>query len=346
MTFSTLAKLGQNRHYEDPRERCLMPDVPDTELPDYADLPPAPNGGRSAWGLFGADDNVGLINLMTPERIAAAARLVRRGQVFCLDMPLGSISPPLAPFRTAPRHHVLHQPGTAGFDDVYDNFYPQASSQWDSLAHVGYAHDQMYNGATEQDVLAGARNTIDHWARHGLAGRAVLLDVERAMRDAGRPYDPGASSTLSVDDLELARQQAGVEYAPGDIILLHTGFAAWYVEQPQRVKNRLFGKPATPGVEHTEAICEYLWNSHAAAIASDTFAVESFPADMSAEAHPFGFLHNVLIGQFGMALGELWWLSDLAGDCAADGVYEMFLVSAPMNAPGGIGSPANAVAIK
>jgi hypothetical protein len=47
-----------------------------------------------------------------------------------------------------------------------------------------------------------------------------------------------------------------------------------------------------------------------------------------------------------MALGELWWLADLAADCAADGIYEMFLVSAPMNAPGGIGSPANAVAIK
>src|SRR5690349_7163699 len=114
-----------------------------TELPDYAALPPAPNGGRSAWGLFGAGDNLGLVNLMTPERIAAAARLVRRGQVFCLDMPFGSISPPMAPFRTPPRHRVLHQPGTAGFDDVYDNFYPQASSQWDSLAHVGYAPDQM-----------------------------------------------------------------------------------------------------------------------------------------------------------------------------------------------------------
>lgn len=57
-----------------------------TELPDYADLPPAPQGGRSGWGLFGAGDNLGLVNLMTPERIAAAARLVRRGQVFCLDM--------------------------------------------------------------------------------------------------------------------------------------------------------------------------------------------------------------------------------------------------------------------
>jgi len=182
----------------------------------------------------------------------------------------------------------------------------------------------MYNGATEQEVLAGTRNTIDHWARHGLAGRAVLLDVERAMRDAGLPYDPGGSSA----------------------ILLHTGFAAWYVEQPSQVKFRLHGNPATPGIEHSEAVCEYLWNSHAAAIASDTYGVEVFPADMSAQARPFGFLHNMLIGQFGMALGELWWLSDLARSSTADGVYEMFLVSAPLNAPGGIGSPANAVAIK
>ena len=83
-------------------------------------------------------------------------------------------------------------------------------------------------------------------------------------------------------------------------------------------KLSLSGYAATGhGIEHSEAVCEYLWNSHAAAIASDTFAVESFPADMSEQARPFGFLHNVLIGQFGMALGELWWLGDLASDCAA-----------------------------
>jgi kynurenine formamidase len=317
-----------------------------TELPSYGDLPPAPRGGRSAWGLFGEDDNLGLVNLMTPERIAAAAGLVRQGQVFCLDMPLGSISPALATFRGEPRHHILHQPGSAGFDDVYDNFYPQASSQWDSLAHVGYAPDEMYNGATEQEVLAGTRNTIDHWARHGMAGRAVLLDVERALRAAGRSYDPGDSVAIGVADLELARRLAGVEFAAGDIMLLNTGFAAWYVEQPAGVRNRLHGNVAAPGLAHTEAICEYLWNSHVAGIASDTFGVEVFPADRSPGAHPFGFLHNMLIGQLGMALGELWWLADLAAHCADDGVYEAFLVSAPLNAPGGIGSPANAVAIK
>jgi kynurenine formamidase len=90
-------------------------------------------------------------------------------------------------------------------------------------------------------------------------------------------------------------------------------------------------------------MCRYLWDSHVAAVASDTFAVEAVPADRQ---RPLGFLHRILIGQFGMALGELWWTEDLAADCAADGVYEMFFTSAPLNSPGGIGSPPNALAIK
>lgn len=317
-----------------------------SDLPSYQELPEAPRGGRSGWWLFGEDDSAGLVNLMTPERVAAAARLVRSGKMFPLDLPLGAIAPALARNRGIARHEVLHRPGTAGFDDVYDNFYPQAGSQWDSLGHVGYAPDEFYNGATEADILAGRRNTIDHWARHGVAGRAVLLDVPRAMAAAGRDYDPGASVALGVEELELARRQAGLEFSAGDIILLHTGFADWYSEQPQAARDQLPLGFSAPGLAHTETVCEYLWDSHAAVIASDNFAVEVWPPDPSPQARPLGFLHHMLIGQFGMALGELWWLKDLADDCAADGVYESFLVSSPMNAPGGIGSPANATAIK
>jgi kynurenine formamidase len=317
-----------------------------SELPSYRDLPAAPRGGRSAWGLFGPEDNLGLVNLMTPERVAAAARLVRTGLMFPLDVPLGSIAPALARSRGAPRHTILHQAGSAGFDDVYDNFYPQAASQWDSLGHVGYAPDEFYNGATEAEVLSGTRNTIDHWARHGIAGRAILLDIPRAMDEAGREYEPGGSAAIGVDELELARRRTGLDYAAGDIILLHTGFAAWYARQPAGVRERLPSRLNAPGLAHTEAVAEYLWDSRAAAIAADTFAVEVWPPDPDPAAHPFGFLHHMLIGQFGMAIGELWWLQDLADSCAADGVHESFLVSAPMNAPGGIGSPANAVAMK
>jgi kynurenine formamidase len=317
-----------------------------SELPDYEDLPAAPEGGRSAWGLFGGEDCVGLLNLQTPARVAAASRLVRRGAVFPLDAPLDAFHPALATTRGVPRHTVLHRAGAAGFDDVYDNFYPQASSQWDSLGHVGYGPDTFYNGATEADVEGGRRNTIEHWARRGIAGRAVLLDMVRAMADAGRAYAPGSSTAFDADDLELARARAGVVLEPGDVLLLHTGFAAWYQDQPEAVRTSLPRRLTAPGVARTEAVCAYLWDSHASALASDTFAVEAWPPAADPSAGAFEFLHRILIGQFGMALGELWWLRDLADDCDRDGVYEAFFVSAPMHARGGIGSPANAVAIK
>jgi len=314
-----------------------------TDLPSYDELPAAPEGGRSAWGIFGADDNVGLLNLLTPERVVGAARLIRRGAVFPLDAALDAYSPPIATFRGLPRHHVLHDQGSFAFDDLYDNFYPQTSSQWDSLGHVGYTAGAFYNGATEEDIASGRRNTIEHWARRGIVGRAVVLDMVRTMADAGRPYDPGTSTAFAVEDLELARRRAGVDFRPGDVILLHTGFAAWFQQQDARARARFSRHLTTPGVASGEEMCRYLWDSHVAAIASDTFAVEVAPPEWSS---PTGFLHRMLIGQFGMALGELFWTEDLASDCNEDGVYEVFFSSTPMHAVGGIGSPANSLAIK
>jgi kynurenine formamidase len=317
-----------------------------SEIPSYDELPPAPNGGRSGWGVFGAEDNIGLFNLQGAEQVRTGAGLVRKGAVFPLDAPLDAFTPPLATTRGTPRPKVLHRAGTFGFDDVIDNFYPQASSQWDSLAHVGYAPGVFYNGATEDDILAGRRNTIEHWSKKGIAGRAVVLDMVRTLADDGRAYSPGDSVPFSVADLELARERAGVEFAPGDVILLHTGFAAWYGEQSDDDRFNMPRQLKTAGIEHSEDMARYLWNTHASALATDTFAVEVWPPDFSAGAGVFGFMHHMLIGQFGMALGELWWLKDLADDCAADGVYETMFVSAPLNNTGGIGSPPNAVAIK
>ena len=93
-------------------------------------------------------------------------------------------------------------------------------------------------------------------------------------------------------------------------------------------------------------MARYLWDAHVSAVVSDNPSVEVWPADAGEAAFPFGYLHRILIGQLGMALGELWWLEDLALSCRDDGRYEMFLTAAPMNVRGGIGSPANALAIK
>ena len=316
------------------------------DLPDYDSLPPAPGGGRSAWRLFGEADCVGLLNLQTPERVAAAARLVRRGAVFPLNAPMDVIAPPMFA-RGQLRRTTLRVRERRALDDVWDNFYPQSSSHWDSLAHVAFENDAFYNGAALDDVLGG-RNTIDHFARRGIAGRAVLLDVCAALHEAGRPYDPGGGAAFTVEDLELSRRRAGVDLRPGDVLLMRTGFLEWYVAQPAERRAELARADglSAPGVEHSEAMARYLWNTHVSAVAADCPSVEVWPRDGSPGAWPFGFLHNMLLGQFGMAVGEQFWLRELAEDCAADGMHEMLFTAAPLNVAGGIGSPANALAIK
>ena len=313
-------------------------------LPAYDALPTANGGARSGWHLFGRDDSIGLMNLQTPERIAAAAKLVKRGAVFSLNAPLDQIDPAFYG-RGVPRHTVF-QTASGGCDDVIDNVYPQASSQWDSLGHACFERNVFYNGATFADVRAG-RNTIDHWARRGIAGRAVLLDVEHAYNASGRSYTHGTAHPITVDDLERARKLAKITYQPGDVVLMHTGFLAWYRTQSAEARVAMAPRTALQaiGIERSEAMARYLWDSHACALAGDNPGIEVWPGDPNATG-PFAFLHHVLIGQFGLALGELWELGALAADCARDGVYEMFFTAAPLNVPGGIGSPANALAIK
>ena len=324
-----------------------MSESAEPRLPDYDELPPAARGGRSAWGLFGPDDSVGLLSLQTPDRVAAAGRLIRNGEVYSLNAPVNVPEPPLFR-RGVVRHTLITNESRAFFDDKLDNYYPQGSSQWDSLAHVAYGADQFYNGVTAEDVTVRARNTIGHWAERGIAGRAVLIDIDAALGGAGVGFDPASPRAITAGELDAARAAAGVEWQPGDVLALHTGFLGWHVRQDASVRGALAerGGLRNIGLAHDEEMARYLWNAHVAAVVADNPSVEVWPSDPSAEAFPFGDLHRMLIGQFGMALGELWWTEDLAADCAADGVYEAMLSSAPMNGPGGIGSPANALALK
>jgi kynurenine formamidase len=314
-------------------------------LPRYRDLPVRPGKPPgSAWGLFGDDDNAGLLNLLTPERTAAAARLVERGALFSLNWALELPDPPLFG-RGAVRQTVFGRTAT-GRDDVYDNFFPQASSQWDALCHVGHPDYGFYNGlaAPQGTGTPADRLGIDVWARRGIAGRAVLLDLARYCASEGRPVDGASDRRFTVAELEGAARAQAVRLETGDILLLRTGWTAWYLNATpvERVQIADRTRLRAPGIENSEAMAEYLWDQHVVAVAADCPSVEAWPP----EARPFGFLHQTLIALFGMALGELWYLEDLADDCAADGRYACFFTSAPLNKQGGVGSPPNALALK
>lgn len=317
-------------------------------MPRYDQLPEVDGGARSGWHVFGADDEVGRINLQTPEQILAAASLVRSGEVFSLNAPIDAIDPPMFG-RRKPRHTVIPEGSGQDFDDQLDDFNPQASSQWDSLAHVGFAPDAFYNGATTDDAETGRRNGIENWARRGIVGRAVVLDLAQLFGGVGTGFHPGETRRVTVAELEQARELAGVSWRPGDVMILHTGYLAWYLEQDADTRGRIAdagGEMTTVGLDRGPEMLAYLWDSGVAAIGADNPGVEAAPFDLTPEAWPYGFLHHCLIGQLGMALGELWWLDDLARSCRADGRSEVLFTAAPSYVVGGIGSAANALAIK
>lgn len=141
----------------------------------------------SNWGRWGAEDERGTLNFVTPEKVRRAAACVRRGEVFSLGLSFGVEGPQIGQGgRVNPLHLMSavgagYGPDPEGFrynDDVV--VMPlQCATQWDSLAHVYYG-GQLYNGfpASTTTAAGAARNGIDKFGP-GLVTRGVLLDVAR-----------------------------------------------------------------------------------------------------------------------------------------------------------------------
>ncbi len=317
-----------------------------TNLPSYSELPVKPGAPQgSAWGIFGDDDQLGCLNLLTPERVIAGAKLVHKGAVFPLNLSIDQPNPPLFG-RGAPR--VEFVTGEVHRDDYLDNFWPQASSQWDSLRHILHPRDGFYNGVTAEEVIpAGGKLGIENMARRGIAGRGVLLDVARHLKEARTPLDYTIATVITNDMLSDCARDQGLAIVRGDILIIRTGWLSWYLnEATAEQKQELAGDPMTnlrfPGIGPDEEMASYLWDLHIAAVAADNPALEAWPPGPESG----GFLHFRLIPLLGMNIGEFWYLEDLAADCAQDGVHEFMFTSAPLNVPGEVGSPPNALAIK
>ena len=316
------------------------------DLPTFDQLPVREGApAKSAWGVFGDDDQIGTWNLVTPAKTAEAATLVRKGAVFSLNAPLDELERPLFWYRGAPRRTMFDcsDGRRVAYDEYLDNFCPQASTQWDGHRHVCHPALGFYNGFTHDQVLAPDSQVlgIQNLAQRGIATRGVLLDVGRYLEAQGRPMDYHSSQTIDVATLEGCRAAQGVEIRPGDLLLFRTGWLDWLRKTPDATTTELAEHLVVPGLLAGDEMAAYLWNAHIAAIATDLIAVEAWPP-----VRERGFFHIQLITYFGMNLGELWDLDALAADCAADGVYEFMVTSAPLNITGGVGSPPNALALK
>ena len=306
------------------------------ELLARTDAPPG-----TAWGLFGDDDELGTLNLLTPERVLASGAEVRSGEVFSLNWNVELPDP--SPFRQPP---VRHQIGAGGFgrDDWLDRFYLQGSSQWDGLRHIAHPTLGFYNGVPAERVDDPASDAlgIQVVARRGIVGRGVLLDVAGYASARGQPMRGDERVEIGSDLLDAVARGQGTTIGPGDVLLVRTGWTGWYATLDQRGREALTVRTPQPGLEPSERVVEWLWDHQVAGVAADNLALECMPLDFR-EGHA---LHFWLIPCLGMPIGELWWLDDLAAACARDRRWTFQLVSAPLNVRGGVGSPPNAIAIR
>ncbi|KAK4148651.1 putative cyclase-domain-containing protein [Chaetomidium leptoderma] len=329
--------------------------------PDFDDLPKVEGQPQGcAWGFFDKDgkkDVHGTLNFLTPKIVAAAAAEVKDGVSISLNWPLNGIKFPL-PGRKAPVHrpHPLRDMGMdcEGWDDELE-FNTQFSSQWDSLCHItrdGVTYNGLKptkEGLSVQSTSENPLPTIEHWhSRGGVVGRGVLIDWKRYHEEtAGTPYHPLDGYRITPEDVEKVAKHQGVEFKHGDILIIRTGYTEM-LEAPTPEDFVKFQAMTLSGLHGTTDTARWVWNHRFAAVAGDAHGFEALPA-LKPDGTPGDIsdlvLHAWFLNQFGMPIGELWDLKALGEYTKKTGRYSFMLTSAPLNHPGLVASPPNALAV-
>jgi kynurenine formamidase len=239
--------------------------------------------------------------------------------------------------------HTLIQSNRNIWDDKLDDFYPQASSQWDGFRHVRARELGFWGGLTEDPPQLGNRLGVEHFARRGIIGRGVLLDIDGHLRATTSAYNPLAEIPVGADLLGEVADRQGVQVRSGDILCLRFGWLRAYRElgAGDRAAYAAAGQQSSfAGLSAEESTARVLWDWHVAAVACDNPGAEVSPGNAAT-----GSLHRRLLPLLGVVVGELLDFEELSQACADRGSWSFLFTAVPLNVAGAVGSPANAVAV-
>ncbi|KAK5202996.1 hypothetical protein LTR96_011115 [Exophiala xenobiotica] len=314
--------------------------------PGFDELPLDNSGPPgNAWGLFGKDDQLGRLNLLTPDTVKAAASEIQQGIRVSLDWP---IDKPTFPAFKRPRfqHQLINLAPRAINDDML-TFNTQCSTQWDGFRHYAYQETkQFYNGNTQQEIDNGGALGIDAWSKAGgIVGRGILLDWCGWSQRNNKAKDPFVSGAIEFADLLQMIKEQNIEIKPGDVMFLRTGFVASY-NKFSTAEQEEFSQQSNGylGFEANRASLKWLWDSGFAAVVSDSPSFERSPI-AGAHNEPGVSVHQWGLAGWGMPIGEMFDLEELAEQCAKLQRYSFFVSSMPLKVPHGVASPPCAVAI-
>jgi kynurenine formamidase len=336
----------------------------------------------STWGDWGPDDQLGRLNLLTPDKIKAAVAEVTEGLTFCLSLPLdypGGTAvnarrhPPRLfankrnglPYMAYPLAREDPQFVDVICDDIVEMTL-QYSTQWDSLAHVGQLFDADGDGKPEIVFYNGYRAGVDIIGpmdyRDGKAIErgehvgALKLSIDhmaaKGMQGRGVMIDlerhcGRGEEFVGYDRLMRIMEEDKVEVEEGDLLCFRTGYDRVILgmnKQPDAAT--LAANPGAGLDGRDERLLNWITKSGVVALISDNRAVEQMPSRPCEGEDVCASLplHAHCLFKLGVYLGEIWLLSDLADWLHAHNRSRFLLTAPPLRLPGAVGSPANAVA--
>ena len=324
---------------------------------------------QSTWGDWGADDQLGRLNLIGPEQVLAAVSEVTVGKTFCLSLPLdrphhadtnaSRKAPTVVPLQRGGRSYYNFDWGdidprvTDVASDDTITLDSQYSTHWDSFAHRGSMwadgpddsrKPTYYNGFRGGEHVCAAHGDnsraealgIEKFAEHGIQGRGVMLNLVKYRTlfgdcDAG----VGFAEIRSIIDAE------GIRILPGDLVCFWTGFDDILMQRGQETGDRRYY--TLNGFD--KELHEWLIQSGVAAVISDNAAIETtsvqLPPHYRGSSLP---LHELCLFKLGIPLGELWYLSELARWLDANERTNFLLTAPPLRLTGAVGSPVTPIA--
>lgn len=300
-----------------PRTTSRAQDLTDAEL--QAMFERCSNAGR--WG---ADDELGTLNYITPEKRVAAARLVRTGEVVSAARDLSTIQSKVDPRPL--QHMMMYNGGGAGISDWFGIApHGMTVTHMDALCHFS-VDDQLYNHRKRSEtVTAGGAGWGSIYAmRHGIFTRGVLLDVAAAR---GVPWYE-SDEYVTAADFEAAEKKQDVRVTTGDLIFVRTGMER--MEQEKGVQD-VYPRAGL----HAECV-EWLHDREVAVYGGDCIEKLPYPSERFTSA-----FHMIALVAMGLPILDWPALTELSATCNRLGRWEFLLTTAPWRAPGGTSSPLN-----
>lgn len=334
----------------------------------------------STWGDFGPDDQLGRLNLLTPDKVRQGIAEVQDGRSFCLSLPLdypgGNV---LHPSRHPPVLRPTLRQGRVNFnfrladlvegrtDVISDDLailHLQYSTQWDGLAHVGSMFDAdgdglpeavYYNGFRAQRDVRGPADPVDAGAQGAGArstSEAHALGIQNMAEKAvqGRAvlidlhaHFGDARTLVGFERLQQVLTADRVIVESGDMVCLHTGFAQVVMDMGKQPTHEVLEQTGSVLDGRDERLLNWITDTGIAALAADNYAVEAYPAGPGGVCCAALPLHEHCLFKLGVHLGELWWLTPLARHLRAAGRSRFLLTAPPLRLTGAVASPVTPV---